>query len=286
MAQSWSGIRKRLEQDLLCEKLRGRVQYFVTLYHGAPDDYGRFAVRVDGEEVVRANPYTQLEIYIYQQDEKKNLGIPDREWTDKGEILFDEENLAAEKRGSIYAAEDGIIDSFEIPRLIDKFLSQPIDNSLEDEHPIIRMLAILDRRVGKRRLEKIAEIIHEQPEWLQPIYRLRLDAEGIRSEFDKPGMKRVILSHDGPGEVYLVPDVVADNLEKYCLEFCNKWLPHDKNARKYRTKGGICYGAEDFIDYLNKYIFPEKPSVYVETIDSSFEGEPPERYQDMKWFNF
>lgn len=40
------------------------------------------------------------------------------------------------------------------------------------------MLAILDRRVGKRRLEKIAEIIHEQPEWLQPIYRLRLDAEG------------------------------------------------------------------------------------------------------------
>ena len=49
MSKSWSSIRKRLEQDLLCEKLRGRVQYFRTIYHGAPDEYGRFAVRVDGQ---------------------------------------------------------------------------------------------------------------------------------------------------------------------------------------------------------------------------------------------
>ena len=40
MSQSWSSIRKRFEQDLLCEKLRGRVQYFRTIYHGAPDEYG------------------------------------------------------------------------------------------------------------------------------------------------------------------------------------------------------------------------------------------------------
>ena len=51
MSKSWSSIRKRFEHDLLCEKLRGRVQYFRTIYHGAPDEYGRFAVRVDGEEI-------------------------------------------------------------------------------------------------------------------------------------------------------------------------------------------------------------------------------------------
>ena len=52
MSNSWSGVRKRLERDLLCEKLRGRVQYFLTHYHGAPDNYGRFAVRLDGKEIL------------------------------------------------------------------------------------------------------------------------------------------------------------------------------------------------------------------------------------------
>ena len=31
-------------------------------------------------------------------------------------------------------------------------------------------------------------------------------------------MKEIILSADGDSVVYLVPDVVADNLEKYCIE--------------------------------------------------------------------
>lgn len=42
MSQSWSSKRKKLEDELLCKALRGRVQYFFTIYHGAPDDEGRF----------------------------------------------------------------------------------------------------------------------------------------------------------------------------------------------------------------------------------------------------
>ena len=47
---TWSALRKELEEDRLCPALRGRVQYFATHYHGAPDDYGRVCVRVDGKE--------------------------------------------------------------------------------------------------------------------------------------------------------------------------------------------------------------------------------------------
>ena len=72
MAQSWSAVRKRLEQDLLCERLRGRVQYFMTLYHNAPDRYGRFSVRVDGKELLQANPYN--EVIIDEIEEKINRG--------------------------------------------------------------------------------------------------------------------------------------------------------------------------------------------------------------------
>jgi hypothetical protein len=74
---------------------------------------------------------------------------------------------------------NGIVDSFDIPWAMKKYLNQDIAASLEDEDPLVRMFAILDRRVGKRTLKEIAETVSNQPEWLQQFYRLRLDAEGI-----------------------------------------------------------------------------------------------------------
>ena len=35
-------------------------------------------------------------------------------------------------------------------------------------------------------------------------------------------MKEVILSADGDSIVYSVPDEVANDLRKYCIEFCDK----------------------------------------------------------------
>ena len=30
MSKSWSGIRKQLEQDFLCDELKGRIGYFIN----------------------------------------------------------------------------------------------------------------------------------------------------------------------------------------------------------------------------------------------------------------
>ena len=49
------------------------------------------------------------------------------------------------------------------------------------------------------------------------------------------GNKYILLSADGPVSVYLVPSIVADNLEKYCLEFCNEWMVKSKETEKYRN---------------------------------------------------
>lgn len=76
-------------------------------------------------------------------------------------------------------------------------------------------------------------------------------------------MKRVILSADNDRKVYAVPDRVADDLEEYCLEFCTRWLRTSPHARQYRAYGGLCYDERDFIDYLNRWVFPEEPSVFV-----------------------
>lgn len=54
-------------------------------------------------------------------------------------------------------------------------------------------------------------------------------------------MKNVIISADGDRIVYSVPNIVADNLTEYCIEFCDKWLKTSPHAKKYRFNGGLCY---------------------------------------------
>lgn len=44
------------------------------------------------------------------------------------------------------------------------------------------MLAILDRRVGKRRLIAMRERIKDEPEWIQKFYRLRMNAENLNMD--------------------------------------------------------------------------------------------------------
>ena len=51
---------------------------------------------------------------------------------------------------------------------------------MNSEDGLVRMFAILDRRVGKRTLIKLAANVEKEPEWLQKFYRLRFDVESIR----------------------------------------------------------------------------------------------------------
>ena len=98
-------------------------------------------------------------------------------------------------------------------------------------------------------------------------------------------MKEIILSADGDCMLYSVPDEVADNLDKYCLEFCNEWLKTSPDATKYRKDNCLCYNESDFIDYLNDYVFPDKKSVFVKNIGwINFARN--EEYKHIPHFNF
>lgn len=100
-------------------------------------------------------------------------------------------------------------------------------------------------------------------------------------------MKQAVISADGDRKVYAVPDIVADNLERYCMEFCGTWLWTSPHAEKYRINGVVCFNEEDFIAYLNQYLFPEEPSVLVENLGRiGFDSPLPERYRGLPEFNF
>lgn len=100
-------------------------------------------------------------------------------------------------------------------------------------------------------------------------------------------MKNVVISADGDRIVYSVPDVVADNLSKYCIEFCTKWIRKSPHAKKYRIRGGVCYNEDDFIEYLNTYIFPDEKSVLVTNLGwIDFSSKLPAPYCNYPEFNF
>ena len=100
-------------------------------------------------------------------------------------------------------------------------------------------------------------------------------------------MKEIILSADGDSIVYSVPDDVAEHLQEYCLKFCDDWLRNSPDAKKYRKNGILCYDENDFIDYLNKYVFPEQRSVMLKNLGWTDLGRNlPQEYRDHPYFNF
>ena len=100
-------------------------------------------------------------------------------------------------------------------------------------------------------------------------------------------MKTVILSADSERMLYSVPDVVAEHLREYCLEFCSKWLLESPDAAPYRQNGCLCYTEADFIAYLNKYLFPDEPSVLIKSIGfPDYVTGLPKEYDAVPRFNF
>lgn len=100
-------------------------------------------------------------------------------------------------------------------------------------------------------------------------------------------MKYVIISADGDQLLYSVPDIVADNLKDYCMNFCCKWLYESPHAAKYRNGNCLCYDASDFIEYLNNWIFPNEKSILIKNLGCiCFDGSLPEPFNNYPKFNF
>ena len=70
--------------------------------------------------------------------------------------------------------------------MLGEYLSSDIESNLKSNSPFINALSVLDRRVGKRRLQKIADRGSSvAPKWAWPFYEARFEAEGMKF-WEKP----------------------------------------------------------------------------------------------------
>lgn len=161
---SWSLMKRRLEEELLAEKLRGRIKYGCPIYGDRSEPA---LVRFDGRELLLGK---------YLKDDRCAVIDITREIHRSGGLTRRE----VLNKAMISALEKGVLDTQVVVFTAHRVINSPIEASLYGENPLARMYAVLDRRVGKRRLKRLVGKINEEPEWLQQFYLIRLQTEGIK----------------------------------------------------------------------------------------------------------
>lgn len=163
---SWSGMRKYLEQDMLADSLRGRIRYSCTSYVGM-DGCRIFEVFVDGVQIKRFS-WETVNTYFISSGYTANpapSGVGDY-WAEFWPLL---EKYPADQRTE-YTDE-------EFCEALEAYRNQNIQESIRSDDPIVRMFAVLDRRIGKRTLQNLQESFDAQPDWVRQFYLLRINAE-------------------------------------------------------------------------------------------------------------
>lgn len=161
---TWSGIRKKLESEYLAKSLQGHIQYYATTYSRSHDHEGRAAIRYDGKEIIKG-------CYWYN-------------WTKAGQFPKDEKYERRMREENAFmddtALKLGVFDQRSFYAAFQEFDQQSIEKSLKSENLIIRIFAVLDRRVGKRRLLMMKDTIEQEPNTFKEFYAIRARAEGIK----------------------------------------------------------------------------------------------------------
>ena len=73
----------------------------------------------------------------------------------------------------------GVFDQTCFYKAFKEFDNQSIEKSLCSENLLVRIFAVLDRRVGKRKLISMKETIENEPDSIKEFFAIRINAEGI-----------------------------------------------------------------------------------------------------------
>ena len=131
------------------------------------DHEGRAAIRVDGVEVLRSNYYTYFENVWTKFHHLRSTTLKDHDSAKE-----------AINQAHAYALEQGTFDQKVFYEVFGIFDNQSIEKSLVSENPLVRIFALLDRRLGKRRLLAL-DSMEQELDWVRAFYAIRLQAEGL-----------------------------------------------------------------------------------------------------------
>lgn len=147
----WSKTKQVLESRLP-EDLKGRVKYNYDVYRDGSTEIQVFSIIVDGEVWFHTNPKFWDELYKPH---------PNCCTANEMDVIW--------RSGYVENCYGSAM------KYVHDFLNVlSIEDSATNENYFIRLLALLDSRLGKRRIRKMAQYIDQEPEWFKKWIRLRL----------------------------------------------------------------------------------------------------------------
>jgi hypothetical protein len=184
---AWSKIRQQLD-NYLFPGLKGILIYDATGYRYAPDKSGMNYITINKKKIFNMkDTTTTIKWYQTEQEIKNDKSIFLPVSNQEIEAIRTETNgkvpedrlmiLARNKKIVIYAKEllaaQSALSKSDFQATANKYLSNSIEDSLESSDILLNVLALVDKRVGKKRLIKISEMIKLKHPVVQYFYDLR-----------------------------------------------------------------------------------------------------------------
>ena len=142
-----------------------RLEIRATRYHRSNDQMGRAWITFDKREVVDFCDHRfDVEIYPLAHDIRTVSDSDARDAHDQARAILSGQGHFA--RWHFIAA-------------CERFLGLSIEAALQSEDPLIRALAVIDRRLGKRRLVSLARGAKFENPIMRTLLELRCEVEGI-----------------------------------------------------------------------------------------------------------
>lgn len=170
----WSKT-KQVLMERMADSLKKRVRYNFEVYTTNKCRYWSemsvFYIFVDDELWFATNPKYWYKEFVYLNENVDN-NLPCHEYW--------EERHKAEAVACAHVSQYGIMDVDTIMLHIHKYLNvYSVRECLDSGNYILKLLVVLDRRIGKRTVKRLADNISNEPEWFQKFVLLRAESEGI-----------------------------------------------------------------------------------------------------------
>lgn len=162
----WSKLKYNIESRF-ADSVRGRVEIFSTRYNKPNSSTGRGWITIDGVEIANFSTMKSGEIYrcVYHEATPTDCKTHPA--------------VRMEDRTPGALIEEGEFSRFDLHNCCFDYLNLSIEEALDHPSPIVNFLAMLDGRLGKRRLTKFdTNKLHPL---VRKLYEFRAQCEGVKT---------------------------------------------------------------------------------------------------------
>lgn len=161
----WSK-KKKILYSFICDSLKDRIDFNVIKYRKSHDALGRVVILLDKKEILSTST-VKFEYELYKKLEYYSEDETIEEYDKRWEVACKDLNYKG------YFSELDFFDALET------YMSNSIEESIKSDNTIIKILAIIDRRLGKRRLRLLKNNIENENYLVKYFYDIRSSSENI-----------------------------------------------------------------------------------------------------------